>query len=98
MKYDITADARLVKIPERFVFSVGDRVERRRLDGTIDNFIVVPFSGDCSSCDFPYEDKDYYDWRICLPNPGHSEKMCDRHVRGEPRIMFKSIDKVLEEI
>lgn len=98
MKYDITADARLVRLPDRFCFRVGDRVKRRRLDGTIDNFIVVPSSGECSDCDFPYEDKDHYTWRICLPNPGHGEKMCDSHARGEPRIMFKSIDKVLEEI
>jgi hypothetical protein len=98
MEYDITADARLVHIPDRFCFRVGDRVKRRRLDGTIDTFIVVPSSGECSDCDFSYQGTDPYAWDVCLPNPGYSEKMCYRHARGEPRIMFKSIDKVLEEI
>lgn len=98
MEYDITADARLVRLPKGFVFSVGDLVKRKRLDGTIDTFIVVPHRGECSACDFPYKDKDYYDWEICLPNPGHSEKMCDRHAGGQARIMFKSIDNLMEEI
>ena len=98
MEHDLTADASLVKLPKGFVFNIGDRVKRRRLDGTIDTLIVVPHMGKCSACDFPYKDKDYYDWEICLPNPGHCEKMCYRHSRGKSWIMFKSIDKVLEEL
>lgn len=98
MKYDITADAQLVKLPDGFVFTVGDHVRRRRLDGTIDNFIVVPFSGECSGCDFSYDGTGWYTFEVCLPNPTQGKKMCDMCARGGPKIMFKSIDKVLEEI
>lgn len=98
VEHDLTGDARLVDLPAEFVFNVGDRIKRKRLDGSIDTFLVVPSRGTCSSCDFPYLDEGHYDWTICLPNPGPGEKLCYKHAKGKRRIMFKSIDNILEEI
>lgn len=98
MDHDLTGDACLVYLPNGAVFNVGDHVKRRRLDGSIDNFIVVPSTGTCSSCDFKYFDNERYDQVICLPNTGPGEKICYRHANGNCRIMFKSVDNILEEL